>query len=100
MHDIVLIESIKLTKEENIQLVAILENVDASIEAKNPKVVPTFAPLKCRTTIDRAAIPHWLNLKEMDEDELEDVINRYTNLNKQEWEAMLPKFKDHNPAPK
>ena len=95
MHDIILIESIKLIEGEDIQLVAILENMNASHKAKQHLTVPDVAPVKCRTTISRASIPHWLNLKDLDENGLEEIINRYASLGSQSWEILIPKFRDH-----
>ena len=100
MHDIVLIESVKLIKGEDVELIAILENMDASLEAKQVWIAPTVAPVKCRTVIDRAALPHWLDLRSMTPQELSEAVNRYTNLSKQEWEVLIPKFRDQNPSPK
>lgn len=98
MHDIVLIESTKLTDEDDIQLVAILENMDASLEAKQHWIAPTVAPVKCRTLILRSALPHWLDLRSMTNHGLTEAVNRYANLSKQEWEVIIPKFRDHNTA--
>jgi hypothetical protein len=100
MHDIIRIDSTKLTQGEDIEMIAILENMDASIEAKQPLIVPTVAPVRCRTFIRRSSLPHWLDLRSMTCQELTEAVNRYTNLNKQEWEVLVPKFRDHNPAPK
>ena len=97
MHDIVLIESAKLTMDENIILVAILENMDASIAARGRNVVPPVAPVKCRTLIQRSAFPKWLELRRMSEQQLKEAATRYVNMSKQEWETMIPKFRDPDP---
>ena len=100
MHDIVRIESTKLTERDDIEMIAILENMDASIEAKQHLIVPTVAPVKCRTFISRSSLPHWIDLRSMTRHELTEAVNRYANLNKQEWEVLVPKFRDHDPATK
>jgi hypothetical protein len=101
MHDIVSIESIKLTKEEDIQFIAILENMGAAHRTNQYLTVPDVAPIKCRTLIDRASLPHWLNLKDLDEEGLQEIVNRYGSLGGQSWEVLIPKFRDHthNNAP-
>jgi len=100
MHDIVLIESAKLTRDEDIELIAILENLDASIEAKQVWIAPNFAPIKCRTRILRSSLPHWIQLRGLTSYQLGETIKRYVNLSKQEWEALVPKFRDHNHSAK
>jgi hypothetical protein len=95
MHDIISIESIKLTAEEDIQFIAILENMDASHRTKQYLTVPDVAPVKCRTLINRASLPHWLNLKDLDEEGLQEIVNRYGSLSSQSWEVLVPKFRDH-----
>jgi hypothetical protein len=100
MHDIVLIESAKLTKDEDVELIAILENMDASLEAKKSWIAPGFAPIKCRTKILRSSLPHWIQLRGLTSYQLGETVKRYANLSKQEWEAMVPKFRDPNPSTK
>ena len=77
MHDIVSIESIKLTAEEDIQFIAILENMDAAHRTKQYLTVPDVAPVKCRTLIARASLPHWLNLKDLDEEGLQEAVQGF-----------------------
>jgi hypothetical protein len=100
MHDIVLIESAKLTRDEDIEMIAILENMDASLEAKQVWIAPAFAPIKCRTRILRSSLPHWIQLRGLTSYQLGETIKRYVNLSKQEWEALVPKFRDHNHSAK
>jgi hypothetical protein len=95
MHDIISIESIKLTEEDDIQFIAILENMDAAYRTKQHLTVPDVAPVKCRTIIDRASLPHWLNLKDLDEEGLQEIVNRYGCLGNQNWEILIPKFQGH-----
>ena len=98
MHDIVVIESIKLTEDEDIEIIAILENMDASIESKQSWIAPTVAPVRCRTLVSRYLFPVDIILQGMDEVELEDMVNRYANISNQEWEVLIPKFRDVKPT--
>ena len=94
MHDIVIIESFRLTDDEDIQVTAILENMDASIESRRDWIAPTVAPVRCRTTVSRHTFPVDIILQGMDEVELEDMVNRYADITHLEWEALIPKFRD------
>ena len=100
MYDIVLIESTRLTTEEDIQIVAILQKMEPGLLYSDVNAAPTFAPLKCRTTIDRASFPDWITLQGANEEELQEFVNRYASLNEQEWEVLRPKFQDPIPKPK
>jgi len=100
MYDIVLIESTRLTAEEDIQIVAILQKMEPGLLYNDVNAAPTYAPLKCRTTIDRASLPDWITLQGANEEELQEFVNRYPSLNQQEWEVLRPKFQDSTPKPK
>ena len=100
MYDIVLIESTRLTAEEDIQIVAILQKMEPGLLYNDVNAAPTFAPLKCRTTINRAFLPAWITLQGATEEELQEFVNRYASLNEQEWEVLRPKFQNSIPKPK
>jgi hypothetical protein len=100
MYDIVRIESTKLTPQENIEIIAILQKIEPTLSPHYVITVPTFAPLKCRTIIDRASLPNWITLQGANEEELQGFVNRYASLNQQEWEVLRPKFQDPISKPK
>jgi hypothetical protein len=100
MYDIVLIESTKLTPQEDIEIIAILQKMEPPLLPHYVIAVPTFAPLKCRTIIDRASLPAWITFQGANEEELQGFVNRYASLNQQEWEVLRPKFQNPISKPK
>lgn len=88
MHDIVSIESMHLDSDNNIVVTAILENIQYISGSQTLYDPPEYAPCLCETTIDKDCIPSWIKLVN-DEEELEEVINRYNLLSHQMWEPII-----------
>ncbi len=88
MHDILSIESMKLDSDNNIIVTAILENMRYIKGSQTLYDPPEYAPCLCQTIIDNDGIPPWVKLVN-DEEELEEVINRYGLLSHQMWEPII-----------
>jgi hypothetical protein len=95
MHDIVSIEQIRLDKGSGDIIVrAILENITYIQGSQTQWDPPEYAPCLCETTIYNEAIPPWIQLQDNEED-LEEVINRYNLLVNQDW---IPIIEDNSDA--
>lgn len=87
MKDIVSIESFKVNDEGDIVVTAIVEDVVCSFRGSyfDP---PEYAPGLCTITVPKEDLPP-MELTGLNEEELEEVVNRYANLNAYEWKPMI-----------
>lgn len=90
MHDIVLIKSIKFKEEdESIEILAIMQNMSCNKgDIFSHLLVPDYAPILCKTVVEREEIPPWMDLTVFDEEGLQELVNRYSLLNDREWKVL------------
>jgi hypothetical protein len=87
MKDIASIESFKLNEDGDIVVTAVIENVICTY-AGSIYGPPEYAPGLCSITIPSLDLPP-LDLTNLNEEELEEVVNRYANLNIYEWKRIM-----------
>jgi hypothetical protein len=92
MKDIVSIESFKLNKEGDIVVTAIVEDV-VCVLAGSYLDPPEYAPGYCTITVSAMDLPP-ICLTDLNEEDLEEVVNRYANLNTYEWKPMIMDHSD------
>lgn len=94
MHDILSLESFTLDPESgDIIVKAILENITYIQGSQTYWSPPEYAPCLCETTIYKESIPPWVELKD-NEEELEEVVNRYNLLSNQDWKPIIEDYSD------
>lgn len=84
MKDIVLIESIGYTKE-GIEVKAIVEDMVYVRGSQTLYDPPEYAPALCSITIPFSDLPEHLDYSKMNEDQLQEILNRHANLDDYEW---------------
>ena len=87
MHDIVLIESIKLCGK-GIVVTAIVENMVYIRGSQTLYDPPEYAPCRCQITVPFDGLPDDIDVVNMDEEQLEEVLNRHVNLDIYDWEIV------------
>jgi hypothetical protein len=92
MKDIVSIESFKLNREGDIVVTAIVEDV-VCVLAGSHLDPPEYAPGYCTITVPAMDLPP-ICLTDLNEEDLEEVVNRYANLNAYEWKPMIMDHSD------
>lgn len=83
MKDITYIESIAATPKGIVSTVFVEDIVDTS-------TISTHVPIKCTITVPFYYFPEAIDFHHLDEDELEQLLNVYVNLNEFEWIPILP----------
>lgn len=90
MHDIILIESFSVNEEEDLEIIAILENTTGRI---SPMEVPTTAPARAKAVVFKELLPYGTTFAGKRSDELEELVNRHNLLVNQQWKVIT------NPQP-
>ena len=85
MHDIVLIESFQTNAKNDIVVTAIVEDMVYVPGSQTYIDPPEYAPARCKITIPNDHLPKNLNLAGASEEELEDIVNKYSNLDNYDW---------------
>lgn len=94
MHDIVSIESICLDQESgDIVVKAILEEIVYIQGSQTHVSPPEYAPCLCETVIYKESVPPGVVLID-NEEELEEIINRYNLLANQDWKPIIEDYSD------
>jgi hypothetical protein len=89
MHDILSMQSIHLDEESgDIIVKAILAEVTYVPGSQTHWSPPEYAPCLCQTIIYKDSVPPGVELKDNEED-LEEVINRYNLLSNQDWLTII-----------
>ena len=84
MKDIVLIESINSTSE-GIEVKAIVEDMVYVRGSQSLYDPPEYAPALCTITVPFSDLPEHPDYSKMNEDQLQEVLNRHANLDHYEW---------------
>lgn len=92
MHDIVSIESFKLNQDNDIVVTVVVENV-VCIYPGSSIDPPEYAPGLCTITVPKEDLPA-MDLTSASEEDLEEVINRYANLNAYDWKPVVIDLSD------
>lgn len=97
MKDIVLIESITVD-DKAIVVTAIVEDihyVQGSMTMYDP---PEYAPGRCKVSVPFEDLPDDIIVSGLNEDQLQEVLNRYVNLDFYDWDIVDPG--DYNDQPR
>jgi hypothetical protein len=89
MHDIVLIEDFTVNEDGDLIITAILENMGRCTVQQSYWDAPEFAPARCRTVIHAEGLPHGVQFIGLNDDQLEELVNRNSLLVNQEWEVVI-----------
>ena len=92
MKDIISIESFKLDNDGDIVVTVVVENVVCTLQGSHLDP-PEYAPGLCTITVPAMDLPP-ICLTNLNEEELEEVVNRYANLNAYEWKPMIMDHSD------
>lgn len=84
MKDIVLIQSINYSAE-GIEVKAIVEDMVYVRGSQTLYDPPEYAPALCTITVPFSDLPEHLDYSKMNEDQLQEVLNRHANLDHYEW---------------
>lgn len=84
-HDIILIESFTVNLEDDLEIVAILENVGKREATQD---VPSLAPVRARATVFKELLPYGVTFTGKRSDELEELVNRHNLLCNQQWKVI------------
>lgn len=89
-HDLVHVECISwCSKQEHIELVAIAEEMVLVPGSRTYLDPPEYAPARVKIEVSLDYLPEGLDYANMDEEELQDVLNRHVNLDAFEWQVMI-----------
>lgn len=91
MHDIILIESFSVNEEEDLEIVAILENTTGRI---NSMEVPATAPARAKAVVFKELLPYGTTFAGKRTDELEELVNRHNLLSNQQWKVLTDRQPD------
>lgn len=93
-YEIIIIESFSVNEDENMEIVAILENMGHQTVQQSFWDAPEYAPARCKTVVPAEALPEGVEFTGKNVDELEEMTNRYCLLVNQEWEVIPPEYAD------
>ena len=85
MHDIVLIESFQTNARNDIIVTAIVEDMVYVPGSQTYIDPPEYAPARCTITVPNDHLPSGLDLDDATEEELEEIVNKYINLDNYDW---------------
>lgn len=89
MHDIVLIEDFTVNSDGDLIITAILENMGHCTVQQTHWDAPEFAPARCKTVIYAEGLPDGVQFTGLNDDQLEELVNRHSLLINQEWEVII-----------
>lgn len=89
VYDIALIEKFDVDSDGNLIITAIIENMGECTVKQSFWDPPEFAPARCTTKIYPEYLPDDLTFIDKDEEELEEMVNRFGLLTNQEWEPVV-----------
>jgi len=85
MKDIVLIESFQTNAKNDIVVTAIVEDMVYISGSQTLIDPPEYAPCRCKITIPNDHLPNDIDLANASEEELEDIVNKYINIDNYDW---------------
>lgn len=97
MKDIVLIESI-LVNDPGIVITAIVEDMQYVPGSQTLIDPPEYAPARCTITVPFDDIPDHIDVFSLDEDGLEETINKYVNIDLYDWKVVAPDNSNDDPS--
>lgn len=84
-HEIILIEEFYVQKDGDLEITAIVENMGRQTVYQTHLDPPEYAPARCYAVIDKEYLPEGEDFIGKNQDQLEDMVNRYGLLFNQEW---------------
>ena len=85
MHDIVLIESFKTNAKSDIIVTAIVEDMTYIPGSQTLIDPPEYAPARCTITVPNDHLPSDIDFIDASEEELQEIVNKYANLDNYDW---------------
>jgi hypothetical protein len=85
MHDIVLIESFKTNAKSDIIVTAIVEDMTYVPGSQTLIDPPEYAPARCTITVPNDHLPSDIDFVDASEEELQEIVNKYANLDNYDW---------------